>query len=554
MDIHETLTKAHEYHTRGNTEQAEHLYREILRFQPDNFVVYNDLGNLLQEKGQLDEAIVSYKKAITLNPAFAGVYFNLAETYQEKGQIDEAISYYQIMLQHHPNHAESYNNLGIIFQEKGQFARAAAFYRKAIALNPGFAEAYCNVGNLYRETGAFDDALSHFQKTILLAPSFALPHYNLGILYKDLGRLDDAEASYRKAIECDPSFAHAYNNLGNILKDQGKIDEVKALYRKAISVDPDLAIAHFNLATVSLLSGEMQEGWREYEWRWRTKEFLAHRRNFDKPQWDGVWRRGSRVLLYAEQGFGDTIHFIRYAQLMAQQGIRVAVQCQLELTGLLQNLAYLESVTAYDEQIPDFDFYCPLMSLPGVFKTTLENIPAFIPYLYPDSSLVQKWKQRVSRNSSTLKVGLVWAGGQAMKKDPQRSFPFETYLPLVKNDNCIFYSLQKGLPAQEASCLPQGAGFIDYMDEIHDFSDTAALIENLDLIISVDTAIVHLAGAIGKPVWTLLPFVPDWRWMLSRDDSPWYPAMRLFRQTSPGVWESVIEQIVKELAQIVSER
>jgi hypothetical protein len=323
------------------------------------------------------------------------------------------------------------------------------------------------------------------------------------------------------------------------------MNEAIACFQKALQIDPHYPEAHCNMSFVYLLTGNFEEGWKEYEWRRRLKGSVQ--REFSQPLWDGSDIHGKTILLYAEQGFGDTIQFIRYIPFVAQKNAIVLVECQDELASVIQDIEGVNRVFVFGEQLPEFDVHCPLLSLPLVFDTTLETIPAEVPYIKADSILVQRWKNKLKHDNSKLKIGLSWAGRPTHKRDRQRSISFDTFSPLLQINEVTFYSLQKGEAAGQAKNPTKGMKLIDYTDEMRDFSDTAAFIENLDLIISVDTAVAHLAGALGKPVWTLLPFAPDWRWMLHREDSPWYPTMRLFRQPSPGDWGSVINNVLRNL-------
>ena len=300
-----------------------------------------------------------------------------------------------------------------------------------------------------------------------------------------------------------------------------------------------------------LLSGNFIEGWKEFDWR-RKIGSISFQRDFSQPIWNGSEIAGLTILLCAEYGFGDTIQFVRYAPLVAERGARVIVECPKELTSLIKNCEGAHQVIAYGEQLPEFDTYCPLLRLPLVFHTTLETIPAKLAYISVDLMLVEKWRDKFSHNNSKLKIGLAWGGRPRYRTLRHRSCSFEIFSALSNLDDTAFYSLQKGEAAKEAKHPPTGMNFYDYTQEIKDFSDTAALIENLDLIISVDTAVAHLAGALGKPVWTLLPFAADWRWLLEREDSPWYPTMRLFRQPSHGDWEAVISRVFDHVRRKIS--
>jgi len=300
-----------------------------------------------------------------------------------------------------------------------------------------------------------------------------------------------------------------------------------------------------------LLTGNFREGWREYEWRWETKYLISSRRTFPQRLWDGSDIKGLTILLHAEQGFGDTIQFIRYAPLVARRGAKIIFECPKELISLLRSVEGIEEVIVRGETLPEFNLHCPLLSLPLAFDTTLETIPAMIPYITNDPTYTEKWKNKIDWADSRFRIGLAWAGNPGFKQNRYRNCELENFLPLTQLPRVIFYSLQKGEEAKEAKHPPGGMKIIDLTEDIHDFSDTAAFIENIDLVISIDTAVTHLAGAMGRPVWTLLPFSPEWRWMLNREDSPWYPTMRLFRQSSHGDWESVISLVEKNLSELL---
>jgi tetratricopeptide (TPR) repeat protein len=510
MDMDETIRLARRYHLEGHLGHSEHLFRQVLLAQPDNIDVYNDLGNLLLEKGQFDQAVECYEKVIELDP----------------------------------QSAEAHNHLGIIFYDTGEYEKAMTCFQKALQISP-FYQAYNNLGLALAGQGQLDDAIDCYRKSIEINPGYADAFYNLGIAFKENGQLDAAITSYRKSIMLDPDYDMTYNNLGNVLKEQGQLAEAKTNYEKAIQLNPDNAIAHVNLAHSLLLSGNLKQGWKEYEWRLKTQGHYRYR--FPDPLTKASDLTGLTVLLQAEQGFGDSIQFIRYASMIARKGAKVIAECQKELRSLFKNTAGIHAVLADDARPQRFDLSCPLLSLPFLFDTTLETIPAEVPYMQAEPSLVHKWGNLLQQDKSKLKIGLVWAGRLSHRNDHNRSCLLDVFSPLAHLNDISFFSLQKGEGRAQAKNPPQGMNLIDYTDDIHDFSDTAAIIVNLDLIISADTAAAHLAGALGKPVWTLIPFAPDWRWMLNREDSPWYPTMRLFRQPAPGDWESVMIKVADEL-------
>jgi FKBP-type peptidyl-prolyl cis-trans isomerase 2/predicted negative regulator of RcsB-dependent stress response len=442
--------------------------------------------------------------------------------------------------------AHDYYDQGITFQDRGQQDEAIQSYQKAIELNPGFAPAYYNLGVAFHKKGQPDQAILCYQLATGFNPNYAEAYHNLGIVLKEKGKLDEATTCFEVALQSKPTYAGAYYNLGNILVAKGKFDEALSYYRKTIDLNPDYAEAHWNIALINLLFGNFDRGWKGYEWRWKL-EGVSAKRNFDQPLWDGSDIAGRTILLHAEQGLGDTIHFIRYAPLVAERGAKVIFECQKELVSLLEAVRGIYQVIERGAQLPEFDVHCPLLSLPLVFGTTLENIPSAVPYITINSSLIQKWQNKLLSDNSKLKIGLAWSGDMGMRDDQNRSCSLEIFSRLAGIDDITFYSLQKGEAAEQAKKPPEGMNLVDYTEEIYDFLDTAAFIENLDLVICVDTAVAHLAGAMGKPVWTLIPFVPDWRWMLDREDSPWYPTMKLFRQPDRGDWAPVIAKLSEEL-------
>jgi FKBP-type peptidyl-prolyl cis-trans isomerase 2 len=435
---------------------------------------------------------------------------------------------------------------GVALQDKGETDEAISYYRKAIGQNPNHAAAYYNLGVAFQGKGLVDQAILYYEIAIGLKQTFTEAHHNLGVAFNEKAQFDEALMCFQRVLQLKPDHAGAFYNLGNTLVAKGRFEEAMASYKKAIEINPGHADAQWSLGLINLRLGNFEEGWKGYEWRWKLKDVMP-KRDFSQPLWDGSDIRERTILIHAEQGFGDTIQFIRYATLVARRGAKVLVECQKELVSLLGNTEGVSQVIAQGERIPDFDVHCPLLSLPLIFKTKVDAIPAEIPYISADPDLVQKWRNKIIQDKSAVKVGLVWAGNPKLKFGHSRSCPIETFTQLAQRNDVSFYSLQKGEADEQAGNLPEGIKLIDTAEEIHDFSDTAAIIENLDLVVSIDTAVAHLAGALGKRVWVLLPFVPDWRWMMNREDSPWYPTMRLFRQTKSGDWESVIALVKDSL-------
>ena len=362
----------------------------------------------------------------------------------------------------------------------------------------------------------------------------------------ELKRFDDALASYDRALAVRPDYAEALSNRGNTLHELKRFDDALASYDRALAVRPDYAEAHLNKSLLQLLTGDLEAGWREYEWRWKNESLEGFKRDFPQPLWlgeNGI--EGKTILLHSEQGFGDTIQFCRYVPLVAVRGARVLLEVPATLQGVMASFAGVAQVISGKGQLPHIDLHCPLLSLPLAFGTRIESIPANVPYLTVPSEYARNWNFTLGTKRRPT-IGLAWSGGQAHKDDHNRSISLRSLLKLL-DVNANFVSLQKDVRPDDAAVLKERSDLVHLGDKLKTFSDTAAVISNLDLVISVDTSVAHLAGALAKPVWVLLPFIPDWRWLLDREDSPWYPTARLFRQNAWGDWSGVISRVVSEL-------
>ncbi|HEY2585623.1 MAG TPA: GNAT family N-acetyltransferase [Tepidisphaeraceae bacterium] len=527
---------------KGKVEESIAAYRQAIAAEPRFFKAHCNLGNVLKSKGQLDEAIAAYRQAIASKLDYAEGHSSLGIALLEKGGIDEAIAAHRRAVSLNPNLAEAHNNLANALKAKGELDEAIAGYRRAIELKADYPEAHYNLANALHAKGQLDLAVASSSRALAARPDYIEAHNNLGNVFKDQGDFEHAIAAYEQAIAIKPDFAEAHSNLGTVLQNMGQYDAAIAAFRRAIGFQPDFAKAHLNLAFVLLLQGDFASAWPEYEWRWKCVNGEA----FTQPLWSCEELHGRTILLHPEQGFGDTIHMARYLPMVAARGGRVVLECQPELHRLLERLPGVSQVVPKGRPRPAFDRYCPLLSLPRVFGTTLQSIPAEPAYLSADPQLVEAWRQRVSE-AGGLKVGLVWAGSAGHLNDKNRSIPLARLSRFREIQGVRFYSLQKGPAAAQAAADPPPLPIADFDPLLTDFAETAALIANLDLVISVDTAVAHLAAALGKPVWLLLPFVPDWRWLLDRDDSPWYPTMRLFRQKAIGDWDEVIERVAEAL-------
>ena len=573
----------------GRRDEAIASYREVLRHKPDNLDAHNQLGILLGECGDVAGEEAHYRRVLRHPPgldlgvarAHIDARFNLANLLVRRKQFDDAISEFRHVLRQKPDFAAAHCNLGAVLFDLSAFEECERCYREALRLNPRFAEAHANLGGLLVRLGRLDEAEHHLREACKLKPGFpealnnladlmrnrgrpeeaevccrdALrlkPDYapaqlNLGNALRESGRFHEAEPCFRTALARNPVWPEALNNLGTLLLDLGRPDEAIQSFRSALSQKPDYPDAHFNLGAALLLAGRFEEGWREYEWRWKQERKKPHLRGFSQPLWAGEDLDDRVLLLHAEQGLGDTLQFCRFVPAVAARQ-RVVLEVQRPLVRLLMpllpELPGIERIIAHGDPLPPFDLHCPLLSLPRVLGTTTETIPQQTPYLNADPQRAAAWRERVGPLDG-LRVGLVWAGNQTMSGDRRRSMPLERLSELADLPGVSFVSLQKGPAASHSP--PPGLTLHDWTEDLHDFSETAALIEALDLVIGVDTAVVHLAGALGRPVWLLNRFDRCWRWLLDRDDSPWYPTLRQFRQSQPGDWSSVLQHVRAEL-------
>jgi tetratricopeptide (TPR) repeat protein len=533
----------------GRLDEAIAAYRQAIAQRPAHAAAHSNLGDALRRQGKLDEAIAACRHALDLNPDFPHAATNLGNALRDKGQLDDAIAAYRHAIALRPTYAEANLNLGNALRDQGQLDDAIAAYHRAIALRPGYAEAECNLGNALKDKGRLDDAIAAFGRALAIRPDYDDAQVGLGNALRENGQLDDSIAAYRRAIILNADNPQAHTNLGIALRDKGELPEAIAAFRRAIALKPDHAEVHVSLA-MALLHCDMEAGWTEYEWRWKVRGCPLPYPRFANPVWDGSDLHGRTVLLYAEQGFGETIQCIRYAPLVARRGGRVIVEAQPELIRLLRQLPDMQGWTPRGDPLPPFDLHCPLMDLPRLFATTLDNIPPQPYDLRPDAKLVESWRYRLNLHEPGVKVALAWSGNPDFKEDRTRSITLDRLAPLAAVPSVTLYSVQKGPAAHQADRPPPGLHLVNLAGELHDFADTAAVMGLMDLVLTTDTSVAHLAGALARPTWMMLQFMPDWRWLSQRPDSPWYPTMRLFRQTSPGDWPGVIARVAQALAEL----
>jgi tetratricopeptide (TPR) repeat protein len=504
----------------------------------------------LLEKGAAEPAIEELGRALELDPRCLEAARGLAMAWSALEDRDQAEYFCRLALGLDPEAADLHLLLGDLLRGMGRHQEALECVLRAVRLAPAMAQARNNLGNAYWDLGRGQEALAAFREALRADPALWETHFNLAIALQESGAPDTAEGHYRAALERNPGFAQGWLNLGLLHYLRGDLAGAMAHYDRAIAARPDFAEAHVSRALQRLATGDFAAGWEEYEWRLR----LEYRKRIapfpDRPRWDGGAIAGKRLLLYGEQGFGDTLQFFRYAPLAAGRGADVLVLCQPDLKPLLAATPGIAGVIAYDEPVPDFDVCCPLLSLPRLFGTTLRSVPAQVPYVQADPGKVRYWAGRLAGDRAPMKAGLVWSSGPKST----RSVALRELAPLGEVGSVFFYSLQRGEAGKEASQPPAGLKITDFTAELRDFSDNAALLANLDLLISVDTSVAHLAGAMGRPVWTLHNDPADWRWLLEREDSPWYPTMRLFRAQGPGQWAGVVSRVVEALASFVASR
>jgi len=567
----------------GHRDQAEELMRRSVTLKPGFAEIHYSFAQVLVMQGKHAEALEHYQKTLAAKPQHADACFGMGNALNNLGQRDQAAQAYEQALKIRPDYPEALNNLGVFRFEHGDYDEAIRLLERAIALLPSYAAAHNNLGNVYKEQTQWAKAISCYRRALSHKPDMfqAINNLGLALMYgaSDLTaaascfrqvlaqKPDSAPAlthlgitlcmqgdfatgleCYEKALSIAPDYRDALNNMGNALRALGRAEEAIAFYERVMKMQPDDPEIHNNIAMALLTVGRFTEGWSEYEWRWHTAQMKAAKRIFKQPLWRGEEGEGRTLLIHAEQGFGDTLQFCRYAPLAAQRGWNVILQVQPELISLLGSLAGVDKIFPLGAILPPFDMHCPMMTLPVAFETQVSTIPAAVSYLHADESKTQAWRERLSNDPKGKKVGLVWTGNPRLfsldlaAANGRRSLKPESLASWAGLKNVRFYSLQK-----TGFKLSSDIGLIDYMDACQDFSDTAALIANLDLVISVDTSVAHLAGALGKQVWLLNRFDSCWRWLRDRDDSPWYPTLRQFRQPSSGDWGSVIKKVKKEL-------
>ncbi|HYC35907.1 MAG TPA: tetratricopeptide repeat protein [Usitatibacter sp.] len=574
--LHEALAAC----GRGDWPRVERLCRQVLAAQPRSFEALYLLGVAAGQAGRAAEAADFLERAIAVNPAHPDAHFNRGVALASLGRHEEAAESYARVMSLAPRHADACFNRGVSLAAAGRHGEALASYDAALRLAPSNPEAHHNRGVALARMGRHEEALASYDAALRVRPNAPSVHNSRGVALAALDRHGEALAAYAAAIsirpdftaahcnlaiallECDrpaesleaceraialqPGNAEAWFNRGNALRELNRHEQAIASYERAIALDPAHASAHWNLADCLLLTGSFQRGWQEYEWRWKLPARQAARRDFPQPLWLGQEPLGGRtILLHAELGLGDTLQFCRYVPLLAARGARVVLEVQPPLVPLLAKLEGAHQVIARGASLPAFDCHCPIMSLPLAFRTDALDVPANIPYIACDPARVDRWRERLGPRARP-RVGLVWSGSRGLRND-KRSMTLRQALPML-DPAFEWVSLQREVAAEDSALLERHPEVRHFGSDLIDFAETAALASLLDLVVTVDTSVAHLAGALGKPLWILLPLNQhDWRWQLQREDSPWYPQAWLVRQQGAGDWSGVVAGVAAAL-------
>jgi len=583
MSVQKKLKKALSLHQQGHLVEAAELYQDILRSDPNSVDALNLLGVILQAAGDLEAAVTLIRRATELAPDYASPYVNLGNALQVSGKLAEAAESFERACQLEPNKGEPFNNLASVLNEMDRYFEAREMAEKAVVLAPALGAAHNNLGSALLGLGEKEASIECYRRAISLDRADATSHYNLGNALTELGKPEEALASYRVAVSFDDRNAEKFYNLANTALQLDLFDEALKAFDRALAIDPDYTDAycnrgaalqkmgqpgkavdslqaalardpdspdlHWNLSLAMIQSGDLENGFKEYEWRWKTPTFADFKRDFPMPRWDGSDPSGKTVFVDQEQGFGDALQFCRFVPQLAAKGANVIVECRPGLKALLESLDGIGDVIDFGQAIPAADYHVPMMSLPFLLGATLEDIPTAVPYLkVPEGTPVD---DRLT-GEEKKKIGFAWAGSPTRPDNHKRSCSVTRFEGLLDEPGARFFSLQVGPFRGDLEKLDDPSSVIDLAEGLSDFAHTAAAIDTMDLVISVDTSVLHVAAALGKPTWDLMPNPTGFFWMDERTDSPWYPTVRLFRQPEPGDWESVFRSVEEALPEYLS--
>ena len=543
------LQRALAAHNAGDASTVERLCQRVLEEDAANPDAWHLLGVSAHQHGRRDRALECLARAVDVQPTIAAFHYHHGLAHHALGHVDEAITAYRRALELDPTFASALNNLGVALASQDRLDEAVACYERALPLTPASADLYHNLGNARRRQHRLDEAVAAYARAIALTPHHVSAHDNLGVVHALRGEMGAAEACFRRVAALPHDDARVHTRLGETLWAQRRPEAAVAAYRETLRFVPDDPETHFQMGVALLQMGHFLEGWPEYEWRWKLPALKP--RTLPGPRWKGWPLGGQTILLHVEQGLGDTIQFIRYAALVESGGARVVVECPRRLIPLLSTARGVHALVAQGEALPPFDTHAPLLSVPGILGTTVETIPGDVPYLAADPVRVERWRPEL-RTDDRFTIGLAWRGSPDYIRDGQRSLPLALLATLARVPGVRLISLQKGPGAEEVAALAADTPVLDlgpHLDETAAFLDRGAAVASLDLVISADTSLAHLAGALGAQVWLALAFAAEWRWLLHREDTPWYPTARLFRQAAWGRWEDVVDRMARAVAE-----
>ena len=587
VDVERDLQRAIGFHQTGKLQQAELICQQILQIHPQHFTALHllgviayqvenfeiavdliqqavkvdpnqsscffSLGLTLKKQGRLGEAINAYYKVLEIEPKNADAYNNLGNILGLSGQLEEAVDTYRKALEINPDDIRTYNNLSVVFQKQGKLAEAIDTYYKILEIDPTDVGVCRSLGMLLTEQGKLEEAIEAYYKVLEIDSTDAGIYNNLGILLKEQGKFKEAIDAYCKALEIFPGYADAYNNLGNVLQLQGNFEDAAVVYKKALEINSQFSEAHKNLGMLLLLTGELEHGWEKYEWRWKCHDFPSENRNFPQPLWDGTGLSDKSVLVWTEQGVGDEIMFANMLDTLSWMADEIITECEERLVPLFQrSFPKIQFVSREQKPNPilldkDIDYQVPIGSLAQWLRKTESQFPKKGSYLSASSEKVSQLRDKYKRlTDDRFLVGISWKSiNHGIEKE--KSTILENWTPILSQPDCFFVNLQYGDIKQEIGEYYSSTGILIYTDQeinpLTNLDDFAAQISALDLVISISNTTVHISGALGKKVWTLLPYVPDWRWMLKREDTPWYPTMKLFRQSQMNDWRDVFQRV-----------
>ena len=587
VDVESDLQRAIGFHQTGKLQQAELICQQILQIHPQHFTALHllgviayqvenfeiavdliqqavkvdpnqsscffSLGLTLKKQGRLEEAINAYYKVLEIEPKNAAAYNNLGNILGLSGQLEEAVDTYRKALEINPDDIRTYNNLSVVFQKQGKLAEAIDTYYKILEIDPTDVGVCRSLGMLLTEQGKLEEAIEAYYKVLEIDSTDARIYNNLGILLKEQGKFKEAIDAYCKALEIFPGYAEAYNNLGNVLQLQGNFEDAVVVYKKALEINSQFSEAHKNLGMLLLLTGELEHGWEKYEWRWKCHDFPSENRNFPQPLWDGTGLSDKSVLVWTEQGVGDEIMFANMLDTLSWMAAEIITECEERLVPLFQrSFPKIQFVSREQKPNPilldkDIDYQVPIGSLAQWLRKNESQFPKKGSYLSASSEKVSQLRDKYKGlTDDRFLVGISWKSiNHGIEKE--KSTILENWTPILSQPDCFFVNLQYGDIKQEIGEYYSSTGILIYTDQeinpLTNLDNFAAQISALDLVISISNTTVHISGALGKKVWTLLPYVPDWRWMLKREDTPWYPTMKLFRQSQMNDWRDVFQRV-----------